>query len=71
MEKEEKLVEGGSDETKDPVTEYRNSLMAKLNARYQSLNERLSREPNIILRYELKMALDELVTIYKELFGGN
>lgn len=44
-------------------------IKAKLDARYSAIQERLKTEPNIIIRYELKAALEELIQIYKLLFS--
>lgn len=39
----------------------------KLKARHQALIDALNRETNIITRYELKIRLEELVSIFNEL----
>lgn len=39
----------------------------KLKARHQALIDALNRETNIITRYELKVRLEELVSIFNEL----
>lgn len=53
---------------KTELQEYQENIKAKLNARYNTIAERLRSEPNIIFRYELKVALEELLQVYKELF---
>ena len=50
------------------INDYKEGLMAKVNERYQAITKRLETEPNIIIRYELKVALEELITVYKLLF---
>jgi len=49
----------------------KNELISKLNARYMALNERLKTEINIIIRYELKLAIEELMEVYKLLLMEN
>lgn len=50
------------------VEEYKQGLIDKLNAYYDTLVKRLQAEPNIILRYEIKSSLDMLTEVYKLLF---
>ena len=53
---------------KTELQEYQDNIKSKLNARYNTIAERLKAEPNIIFRYELKVALEELLYVYKLLF---
>ena len=58
-------------EEKKELTEldaYQAQIKTKLNARYSAIAKRLEAEPNIIFRYELKIALEELLQVYKMLF---
>ena len=48
--------------------EYELKLKNKLNDKYKDIAKRLETEPNIILRYELKLSLELVLQIYKELF---
>ena len=57
-----------SPETFDPVLEYQNQIKQRLNARYESIVKRLDKEPNIINRYELKISLESILQVYKDLF---
>ena len=52
----------------DPVAQYKHELAEKFDTRYKSIIERLKTESNIIIRYELKVALEELLQVYKLLF---
>lgn len=58
------------DEEKKELTveDYKTELRAKLNERYSTIVKRLQTETNIILRYELKVSLDELVNVFKVIF---
>ncbi len=52
----------------DLVAERNQEIKAKLNERYKALVERLNAEPNVILRYEIKLSLDELMNTYRIIF---
>ena len=52
----------------EAVAAYQANLKNKLNAKYASLAKRLESEPNIILRYEIKLSTELLIDIYKDLF---
>lgn len=52
----------------DPVHEYQNQIKQTLNARYESIVKRLDKETNIINRYELKLSLESILQVYKDLF---
>ena len=50
------------------VIAYENHIKDMLNKRYQSLVKRLETESNIINRYEIKLSLESVLSIYQELF---
>ena len=53
----------------DPIQEFKKAQIAKLDERYKSIVKRLETETNIIIRYELKVSLEELLQVYKLLFN--
>ena len=50
------------------LEDYQTSLKKKLDDRYKNIQSTLLKESNIIIRYELKIQLEELMTIYQLLF---
>ena len=44
-------------------------IRQKLEQRYQELNRACSNEPNIALRYDLKIRIDELAAIFSLIFN--
>lgn len=59
---------GPKEHATDPVKDYQNHVKQVLNQRYTSIAERLKAEPNIINRYELKLSLESILQVYKDLF---